>query len=98
MKLNDVIQVDNPIEERDEYGGIIETSRLSAAAAVISIKNDELRVRPSGLGHYRTITLLTRKGELSKGNKVSHNDVIYEITTKSPYKNNFNEVWIGHEV
>lgn len=98
MRLNDKIEVIQIEETADDYGGVVESEDSSAAAAIISVKSDELRVRPSGLGHYRTIILLTRKGALAKGNRVIHNQIPYEITTKSPYKNNFNEVWIGHEV
>lgn len=100
MRLLDSIQVKRVSEEPDGYGGLIkDTFSLTELAATISVKDDDLRVKPSGLGYYRSVTVVVNKdAPIEQDDIVEFLGVEYIVTREVDYSKPFHKVLIGYEV
>lgn len=99
MRLTDEIKVDKSTSVPDGYGGTIKVPvPLVTLPAIVSVKNDELRVKPSGLGYYRSATIVVEKDQLDIKDKVIYDDATYTITRQVNYQHSFLDIFIGYEV
>lgn len=99
MRLTDEIKVDKSTTLPDGYGGTVKVPvPLVTVAAIVSIKNDELKSKPSGLGYYRSATIIVEKNKIDIKDKVIYDDATYTITRQVNYQHSFLEIFIGYEV
>lgn len=100
MRLTQEIRLVSPLSVPDGYGGnkISFTGEGDVIAAIVSVKSNDLKAKPSGMGYYRIITLVVEKGKVSVGDKVTHNDIMYGVTRKVDYNHTFLDMFIGYEV
>lgn len=66
--------------------------------STVSIKSNDLKPKPSGLGYYRIITVMLEKNVLATGDTIEHDGVKYRITRKVAYELSFLEAFVGYEV
>lgn len=98
--LDEVILKRASVEIPDGFGGIIEQEGTEEEmVALVSIKNQELKAKPSGLGYYRSMTIIVNKtAGISKGDTIIYDGAEYTITRKIPYNKPFQKAFIGYEV
>lgn len=99
MRHNSEITLFNTVEVDDGFGGkeVINSDPI-VYSSTVSVANNELSPKPSGLGYYRKITVMLAKGILQAGSNVEHNGVKYHIADRVLYEHSFLEVFKGYEV
>lgn len=98
--LDEAILKRSGVEIPDGFGGVIEQECVEKEiVALVSIKNQELKAKPSGLGYYRSMTIIVNKTTgVSKGDAIIYDGAEYTITRRIPYNKPFHEAFIGYEV
>lgn len=100
MRLNNEVSVFQTIVAADEYGGQEElTTSTENKRATISVKDNELKPLPSGLGFYRTITIIIdNDGGVGVGSIIQHNGIKFQLVREVEYSTNHFKCFVGHEV
>lgn len=99
MRNNSEITLYNVEEIEDGFGGVqtISSDPVNYSATV-SVANNELKAKPSGLGYYRIVTIMLEKDILNVKDVIEHNGVKYSIEDRVLYEHSFLEVFKGYEV
>lgn len=99
MRFNSEITLYTTVEIPDGFGGNKkEISDPIVHSATVSVANNELKAKPSGLGYYRIATIMLPKNILDIKDSVEHNGVSYSIEDRVLYEHSFLEVFKGYEV
>jgi len=84
----------------DEYGGKEElTTSTVDIRATVSTGSNDLKPLPSGLGFYRTITIIVdNDGEVGVGSVIQYGGAEYQLIREIEYRTNHFKCFVGHEV
>lgn len=100
MRLLEEIILLNSTLIPDGYGGMEEVeAEPQVIEAATSIGQNELRLKSSGMGFYRILTLVVEKDSgVDINSEVEHRGVKYLITREVNRPHPFQQVFVGHEI
>lgn len=100
MRLDSVITIFHTQTSFDEYGGETELTTLTEdIRATVSTGSNDLKPLPSGLGFYRTVTIIVdNEAGIGVGSVIQHNGTNFQLVRQIPYKANHFKCFAGHEV